>query len=273
MNFASDDRVANWQELIGALHSRDVVQPRDDEGLHLRSPYVFRGADVAGWELDTSLQRLLRHRSGSDTVIEHSLIRSFRKYASAGSFDQKSEWYVLAVAQHNGLPTRCLDWTSSPLVAAHFACGDEKYKDEDGCIWCLHAGALRRENSVAAMRPGWVFDTRSLESTFRDLATFDATSQQGKHLILWEPPSLDSRIANQSGLLSLMNDSNASQHQHLVTLSRKNQSLMRRIVIDRKAKAEIRDMLDQNSISERTLFPDLPGLCSWLKRYYGKSWW
>lgn len=47
MNYASDDRVGNWQQLIEVLHSRDVVQPRDDEGMHLRSPYVFRGADVA----------------------------------------------------------------------------------------------------------------------------------------------------------------------------------------------------------------------------------
>ena len=31
-------------------------------------------------------------------------------------------------------------------------------------------------------------------------------------------------------------------------------------------------MLDQNNISERTLYPDLPGLCSWLKRYYGEAW-
>lgn len=123
------------------------------------------------------------------------------------------------------------------------------------------------------MRSGWVFDTRSLESNFSDLAAFDATSAGGDHLILWEPPSLDSRIANQSGLLSLMNDPNASQHQYLQTLSVKNGNLMRRVIIDRKAKPEIRDMLDQNGISERTLFPDLPGLCSWLKRYYGKSWW
>ena len=98
----SEDSVTSWKGLMEALHSRNLVHPRPDEGDHLRSPYVFRGVNVFDWTLRTSLQRVPRNANASTGIIEHSLIRSFRKYANAGAFDDKSEWYVLAVAQHNG---------------------------------------------------------------------------------------------------------------------------------------------------------------------------
>lgn len=271
-------RVTTWSELVQELHSRRLVQSRPEEGNHLRSPYVFRGIDVAQWGLRTSLQRLPRNNHGDIDVIERSLIRSFRKYAIAGTFDNRSEWYILAVGQHNGLPTRCLDWTFSPFVAAHFACGKDEFKNKDGSIWCLHAGILRhlneRSNGTAESlrRIAWVYDTRLLEKSFADLSAFDASHDAGELMLLWEPPSLDQRIANQAGLLSIMNGSSASQNEFLRQYTDEFPDLLVRIDIASSAKSEIRDMLDQNNISERTLYPDLPGLCSWLKRYYGEAW-
>jgi FRG domain len=275
-------RVSCWDQLIAELHSRALVPPRPEEGGHLRSPYVFRGVDDATWTLQTSLKRLPGVVSQNINLLERSLIRSFRKYANAGAFDDKSEWYVLAVAQHNGLPTRCLDWAASPLVAAHFACADELRRAVDGAIWCLHAGVLREinrtNNSTIGALSGiaWVYDTRLLEKSFLDLdalnKTLDKQKPSSKLMLLWEPPSLDARIANQSGLLSIMNDADESPNEFLETYWQTFPDLIFRIIIEASAKSEIRDMLDQNNISERMLFPGLPGLCSWLKRYYGKAW-
>ena len=273
--------VTSWQSLLAELHSSAVVPRSSSAGGHFRSPFVFRGVDNAQWKLQSSLERLPKARSTQRALIEGSLIRSFRKYANAGLFDEKSEWYVLAVAQHNGLPTRCLDWSSAPLIAAHFACGDEKQKSSDGVIWCLNAEVLRDLTDLKIRRTGsrglqagrsWVYDTRYLEESFGTLEGLKQSTQKTNMMLLWEPPSLDSRIASQSGLLTVMNSANVSQHSFFDHHAKLFPDLMLRIVIAASAKAEIRDMLDQNGISERSIFPDLPGLCSWLRRYYSKAW-
>lgn len=276
----SEIRVKSWSDLANAFRDPRLVHRRAEYGDHLRSSYVFRGMDNTTWGLETSIQRPPVTPLGSqpDPVVERALVRSFRKFANAGAFDRQSEWYVLAVGQHNGLPTRCLDWTTSPMVAAHFACADFDQRLEDGVIWCLHAGCLNDINEsnnpqLASLKGiAWVYDTKLLTASFRGLDRLDQSAANGELLLLWEPPSLDARIANQSGLLSLLNSGGGSHEDFLTRHSMSYPDLVLRIVIDKAAKPEIRDMLDQNNVSERSLFPGLPGLCAWMKRYYGKAW-
>ena len=118
-----DEHVDDWDGLQAALHSEEIVPEWEELGGHRRSSYVFRGMADANWALETSLDRL---KSPSEKV-EQPALRSFGKYAPQGTFARDSEWERLAVAQHNGLPTRVLDWTVSPLVAAHFATAEPEH--------------------------------------------------------------------------------------------------------------------------------------------------
>jgi hypothetical protein len=46
-----------------------------------------------------------------------------------------SDWQWLAIAQHNGLPTRLLDWTKHSLAALWFAVEHPPHEDQSGVVW------------------------------------------------------------------------------------------------------------------------------------------
>jgi FRG domain len=265
-------RVHSWEELLEVIHSPAIVPLRSEEANHSRSAYIFRGMSVENWKLKTSLERL----GSLPNAVERGSLRSFRKYAPPSTFLRDSVWETLAVAQHNGLPTRVLDWTVSPLIATHFATCEKQWFNEDGVIWCLntmiHRSTFLPRDFLDSLNEeqAWLHDVKILERKYPTMVDFDRTeTTYGDLLLVIEPPSLDARIANQFGILSVMNGSHKSHHDYLEKMSQKSSEVVTRIIIDKAAKPRIRDMLDQNNITERMLFPGLPGLCDWLRRYYG----
>jgi hypothetical protein len=269
-----DERVQSWDDLSKVLHSLTLMPLKKEQGGHRRSSYVFRGMSNSCWPLKTSLERL----GSIPEKVEEAALRAFERYAPRGTFSQHSEWERLAVAQHNGLPTRVLDWTVSPLVAAHFATWEAEFRNEDGVIWCVNADIVRDQVLPEHLRDhlrekkAFVYSVPLLERHFPSLETFDhMQGKTGDVMIFFEPPSIDARIQNQFGILSAMNGPSKSHDAFLQQCSPTRPGLVCRIVIDHSAKPEIRDILDQNNITERMLFPGLPGLCDWLRRYYGPA--
>lgn len=138
------DHVATWTELKACLSG-------------FTPGWVFRGHAGASWPLATALERT---ESADRTADEWRMIDHFRRRASLHlppqlhmTDDDVFGW--MALMQHYGAPTRLLDVTRSPYVAAFFAleepaCGD----DRDAAIWAIDTAAcVRQARSVVA--DGW----------------------------------------------------------------------------------------------------------------------
>lgn len=259
-NRCNDIRVANWCELCDRLYDNSW----QDSLRRFRSNYAYRGLSNSCYDLKSSFSR----RCGAHAHLEYHLLRNFSKYAEvAWTGDNASTWRWLTVAQHHGLPTRLLDWTYSPFVAAHFATAETEHFDCDGVIW--FADYVRINKLLPApladelvQQGANAFTLEMLEHALGDIKGFDAL---GEDLVLFfEPPSIDGRIVNQFAFFSLMSSPITQMDVWLA----KHPELYGRIIIPKELKWEIRDKLDQANITERTLFPGLDGLASWLKRHY-----
>ena len=255
--------VSGWAHLLDELY-----QGTWDEDLQrFRRPFVYRGMAEAASDLSSSLNRAGRGYPELARLERH-LLRNFRKYAQTDVVVGQSIWNWMAMAAHHGLQTRLLDWSWSPLIAAHFVTNNLDRYDSDGVIWALDVRATNRLlpkalREVSEREGGDVFSAEMLDEVAVSLEKLQELSDRD-FVVFLEPPSLDARIANQFALFSLMSTPAGCLDQWLSA----HDGLARRIVIPAGLKWEVRDKLDQAGITERLLYPGLDGLSRWLSRYY-----
>ncbi|MBK7940112.1 MAG: FRG domain-containing protein [Lewinellaceae bacterium] len=89
----------------------------------------------------------------------------------------ENEWYAMAVAQHYGIPTHLIDFTTEPPVAAFFATPSTSSRPpevQEACIICLNTAEFDEfREMIRAVKPEWP-DPERVVVDIRELWRIDA---------------------------------------------------------------------------------------------------
>ncbi len=154
----------------------------------------------------------------------------------------RNDWQWLALAQHHGLPTRLLDWTSNPLIALYFAVGTTFTSND-----------LVSDKAMEPLRNGGSVIYRL--KTRHDL--LDTTAQEPFDVDgaeLFAAPVVTQRIRAQSGFFTIQGNP------HRPLTEQWSRHRLHRYLIPFESRETLRHELLAYGINHAFVFPDLDGL-------------
>jgi hypothetical protein len=240
-----EKRLSSWSEY------RDAVTGEEFQS------WAFRGQSDASWPLYSSLSRyLLAHDVNQQawSQQEQRILRIFRRKAHLllsrlPSNDDSFEW--LALMQHHGAPTRLLDFSWSPFVAAFFAL---EHASTDAAVWAVFPPGLNNRPN-RTLRPSQTVTGDDIGPWVKGAYEENFVSNTFELAVIGEPQNMNQRLLAQGGTFIMP----GVLHKPVEKLVPAD--CIFKFVLDTK-KMRRDAMLDlyRMNINNATLFPGLDGL-------------
>ncbi len=219
----NEKTLRNWKNFESALDTLCAGGQYD-------GGFVYRGHSRRSYKLKTSFDREVTATLKKKNTAFRRVMGEFRTRAAHYITEQLSDDQWIGLAQHYGLPTRVLDWSHSPYVAAFFAVSG-------------FSNSQKTDPPVI-----WVLDRRRIEAEL-DESEFRFIEQQ---------PNENERARNQKGLFTeIRNDVDLLDD--FLTAKGLDDALSR-LVISPTCVSDARKSLSLMDISFERLFPGLEGM-------------
>ena len=290
--------VEDWRERCG-VGERAVYRGHTDFNWILIAK-LFRDPDAkpVNRESDEPFQveeqLMSKHLSMKEAHdIEHRLFHDFSRYLYAyrpdlvctmpeeqrSSIRAMQEWRQLAIAQHYGLPTRFLDFTTNMLVALFFSVEEpvsrrkttkEEWQEQDSAVWCIEVPNRLKVWQVWKKGCDWLSPLEfAEEGSDPPIVNFVDTA--------FVPEHIDERIRAQGSVFMCEPRGKKHDLQLHVNLRDKTKNVRNpetgeeekkattlKVRIPKDARESLREQLDLVGINRATLFPDLGSAATYL---------
>jgi hypothetical protein len=275
--------ICSWGQFNDAI--REMASSEPSEGLPSSKPsegrpvWLYRGQPNDD-PLKTTIERALDSwdipLKQHATSIEFQTIREFRRRLTQPEYDrvQKDTLHCLALMRHHYAPTRLLDCTYSPFVAAAFAMENGIFPRQrrTPVVWCFNAKWCEEaakeklplcQRTLIEQRND---DNLRTDKTFLDLfqlkTSLATSAPKWKFVKSKNPLHLNERLTAQQGAFLCPADLSSSFEDNLKAMrDRDSKDNLRKLCLElseEEARKFARNLKDMN-ISFAALFPGLDG--------------
>jgi hypothetical protein len=252
--------IESWAEFVGIVQKWKGFRN-----------WCFRGQADATWPLKSSLMRHIEVSKVcqqawelQETRIRRIFQRKSHLFLADVPQDDEIEW--LAMMQHHGAPTRLLDFTWSPYVAAFFAL---ERATSDAAIWAVNLPLLWSIHdrceidgvNVSGVDP-------------RNQKAFQKYFLPNRHAFVWQGDSfrMPQRVVAQSGTFLVASHLGMTVEEILDHYPGRGPLLVQFVLHTSKLRADAMAALYSMNITQATLFPGLDGLARSMAYEFEYSW-
>jgi hypothetical protein len=236
--------------------------------------WIYRG-QPKDWPLKTTIERALDYWDitlGEAISIEFQTIREFRRRMREPQHSRVHEdtLFCLALMQHHGAPTRLLDCTYSPFVAAAFAMEQGSICTKP-VIWCFRGDwfedVLKRANpDLVELLEQRDDDSKRNDVTFVPLYQLEPhppiDASKRRFVKPENPVYLNERLAAQQGVFLCPGNLKVSFVDNLAAMDGfhlESNAVKLSLSLTKKEAVEFVRNLKNMNLSFAALFPDLNG--------------